>query len=107
MIKIIETETFSQWPDNLRNIQAKARIAIRIRNAAMGHFGDVKSVGDGVFEMRVHTGSAIVCILQNAENRWFCCWQAEIKIPKPKTLNMRSCYLNPWRMCHERNLARV
>ncbi len=57
MCKIIETKTFSRWLDELRDMQAKARIMSRIRNAALGHFGDVKPVGNGVSEMRIHAGA--------------------------------------------------
>ena len=33
-----------------------ARINVRLRNAALGNFGDVAPVGDGVSEMRIHYG---------------------------------------------------
>ncbi len=33
-----------------------ARIQARLRNVSMGNFGDVRSVGDGVSEMRIHYG---------------------------------------------------
>jgi len=51
MFRIIETTTFSQWIDDLRDMQAKARIVYRIRNAALGHLGDIKSLGDGVLKV--------------------------------------------------------
>ncbi len=57
MFRTLETQTFSRWLDNLRDMQAKARIVSRIRNATLGHLGDVKPVGDGVSEMRIHVGA--------------------------------------------------
>jgi putative addiction module killer protein len=57
MFRTIETQTFSRWLDDLRDMQAKARIVSRIRNATLGHLGDVKPVGDGVSEMRIHIGA--------------------------------------------------
>ncbi len=36
--------------------QAKARIDIHIRRVSLGNFGDVKSVGEGVRELRVDYG---------------------------------------------------
>lgn len=56
MIEIRKTEHFSNWVDNLRDIQAKARVLVRIERLASGNPGDSKSVGDGVSEMRINYG---------------------------------------------------
>lgn len=40
----------------MRDRRAVARINARLRNTSMGHFGDAKSVGGGIFEMRIHYG---------------------------------------------------
>ncbi len=56
MIEIRKTEHFANWLDNLRDIQAKARVLVRIERLASGNAGDVKPVGDGVSEMRIDYG---------------------------------------------------
>jgi putative addiction module killer protein len=56
MIEIRKTELFSHWLDNLRDIRAKARILVRIDRMQSGHFGDVRSVGEGVSELRIFYG---------------------------------------------------
>lgn len=56
MIEIRETETFSFWLRALRDSQARARIAARVRRLAFGNPGDVRPVGEGVSEMRIHHG---------------------------------------------------
>lgn len=56
MIEIRKTEYFANWLDNLRDIQAKARVLVRIERLASGNTGDVKSVGEGVSEMRISYG---------------------------------------------------
>jgi len=56
MIDIRKTEHFANWLDNLRDIQAKARVLVRIERLASGNAGDVKPVGEGVSEMRINYG---------------------------------------------------
>jgi putative addiction module killer protein len=56
VVEIRETETFSRWLTTLRDAEAKARIAARVRRLAFGNPGDVKPVGDGVSELRIHYG---------------------------------------------------
>ena len=56
MVEIRKTELFAKWLDNLRDIQAKARVLVRIERLASGNAGDVKSVGEGVSEMRINYG---------------------------------------------------
>lgn len=50
------TQTFDRWMRRLRDTQARTLIAERIRRLANGVPGDVKSVGSGVSELRIHVG---------------------------------------------------
>ena len=55
---IESTDTFNDWLDNLRDRQARQKIATRIRLIETeGYFGDHKSVGDGLSELRIHAGA--------------------------------------------------
>ncbi len=56
MMEIRKTEHFANWLDSLRDIQAKARVLVRIERLASGNAGDVKPVGEGVSEMRINYG---------------------------------------------------
>ena len=56
MIEIRQSETFQAWVAALRDGRARARIAVRLRRLAMGNLGDVKSVGEGISEMRIDYG---------------------------------------------------
>jgi len=56
MIEVRQTEAFSNWLRKLRGLKALARIQIRIRRLSLGNFGDVKSVGDGISELRIDYG---------------------------------------------------
>jgi putative addiction module killer protein len=56
MIEIRKTEIFAKWLDGLHDIRARARILVRIERLAAGNPGDVKSVGEGVSELRIDYG---------------------------------------------------
>lgn len=56
MIEVRETTIFSKWLSGLRDARAKAEIARRVRRLALGNPGDVKPVGEGVSELRIHYG---------------------------------------------------
>lgn len=56
MIEVRQTERFSEWLSELSDRRAAARIAARIDRLALGNPGDVKPVGEGVSELRIHYG---------------------------------------------------
>ena len=56
MIEVRQTAVFRAWVKGLRDLRARARIAVRIDRLAEGNPGDVKSVGDGVSELRIDCG---------------------------------------------------
>ena len=47
---------FAEWLNSLKDRQGLARIAARLLRLENGNFGDCKSVGDGVWELRIDTG---------------------------------------------------
>ena len=51
-----ETESYLDWIDNLKDKIGQAIIAARIRRISKGNFGDSRSVGDKVFELRIDYG---------------------------------------------------
>ena len=56
MVAIRKTEVYARWLDGLRDIQARARVLVRIERLAAGNAGDVRPVGEGVSEMRIDYG---------------------------------------------------
>ena len=56
MVEVRQTEVFSKWLRELRDRQARARIQTRIDRLQLGLAGDVKSVGEGVSELRIDYG---------------------------------------------------
>jgi putative addiction module killer protein len=80
VVAVRQTEEFSDWLHRLRDANAVARIVSRIRRMEMGNPGDTKSVGQGIFEMRldhgpgyriyyVHRGAEIVLLLCGGDKR--------------------------------------
>ena len=49
-------EPAREWITSLKDNMGKAKILTRIERAESGNFGDHKSVGDGIFELRISFG---------------------------------------------------
>ncbi len=56
MFEVRRTREFIAWLTDLRDVQARARIAKRLDRLADGNLGDAKSVGGGVSELRFAFG---------------------------------------------------
>ncbi|WP_245554960.1 type II toxin-antitoxin system RelE/ParE family toxin [Nesterenkonia alba] len=53
---MLKSDEYEQWFRKLRDRQAKQKIRRRIDRLAHGYSVDEKSVGGGIFELRVHHG---------------------------------------------------
>ena len=56
MYQVDTTEAFDAWLDGLKDSVTRKRLALRLRKAELGNLGDVKPVGQGVWEMREFFG---------------------------------------------------
>ena len=59
---------FDIWINNLRDKRAKAKILIRLKRVELGHMGDARSVGEGVYELRITEGQAYRIYYGNTGN---------------------------------------
>ena len=59
-IEIYETRTgkcpFLDWIEGLKEIHTRAKILTRLDRLKLGNFGDCKSIGGGIYELRIHYG---------------------------------------------------
>lgn len=56
MYKIKQTKKFGSWLSKLKDIKGKVSILRRIDRLKKGNFGDHKSLGDNVSELRISSG---------------------------------------------------
>ncbi|MEK6622591.1 MAG: type II toxin-antitoxin system RelE/ParE family toxin [Planctomycetota bacterium] len=56
MFSIKRTDEFNNWLNGIRDGMTQRRLVKRLRKATLGNLGDVKPVGEGVFEMRENFG---------------------------------------------------
>lgn len=47
---------FEEWLKSLKDVKARARIRSRLDRVELGHYGDYKAVGEGVYELRLFFG---------------------------------------------------
>ena len=53
---MVRSETFDRWLRKLKDRRAAARVLVRIDRLVAGNPGDVKPVGEGIFELRIDYG---------------------------------------------------
>ena len=67
--EVRQTKIFSKWLSKLRDAVAKVAIAKRIVRLKDGNFGDSKSVGGGVFELRIDVGKGYRVYFTNKDDK--------------------------------------
>lgn len=56
MFTVLQSPNFSAWLNKLRDSRARVRILIRLNTVMRGSLGDHKTLGGGLFELRVDYG---------------------------------------------------
>lgn len=58
VVEIYEAEPYSKWYARLRDVTARARIDLALRKCVLAGkmVGDIKPVGQSVYELRIHVG---------------------------------------------------
>ena len=70
MIVTEKTSEFDKWIRKLKDIRAKSKILFRIQKLETDeHFGDSKSVGDGICEMRINYAKGYRIYFKEKDNK--------------------------------------
>ena len=69
MYKVKKSTHFDKWMNSLKDLRGKITIARRIERMRNGNLGDVKSVGDGISELRITVGPAYRVYFTKLDNR--------------------------------------
>jgi len=56
MMESKESKTYAKWLQKLVDRRAKIHILVRVERMLYGNPGDVQPVGEGISELRIHTG---------------------------------------------------
>lgn len=49
-------DIFGDWLADLKDVRARAKVAVRIDRIATGNFGDCKALREGLYELRIDWG---------------------------------------------------
>ena len=66
MPMVTRTDEYASWFRKLRDPRAKAKILSRIDRLLDGNAGDVAPIGNGLSELRIHTGRGTASISPTA-----------------------------------------
>lgn len=67
--EVRQTVIFSKWLSKIRDSVAKVSIVRRVARLENGNFGDSKSVGGGVYELRIDVGKGYRVYFTNKDTK--------------------------------------
>jgi len=89
---------FNEWFEGINEKETHAKILVRLERLQIGNFGDCKSVGDGVAELRIHYGSGIRVYYSKVENKIILLLLGGIKSSQVKDINKAKEYLKEYHL---------
>jgi putative addiction module killer protein len=91
------TEPFSDWLQSLRDKAIQARIRVCLQRIAAGNLGDIKPVGGGVSELRMHFGPGYrVYLAQHGKAVVLLLFGGD-KSSQQKDIELAQTYLTDWK----------
>jgi len=59
---------FEEWLDSLKDKKTQAIVLNRLNRVRLGNFGDCRSLGEGIHELRIHYGPGYRVYFGNLDN---------------------------------------
>jgi len=87
---------FSDWLNGIRDKGAQARIRIRLQRLVAGNPGDIRPVGKGVSELRLHFGPGYRVYLAQQGSSWILLLCGGDKSSQQKDIQTAKSYLTDW-----------
>ena len=87
---------FSDWLNGLRDRRAQAQIRVRLQRLAAGNLGDIKAVGGGLSELRIHLGPGYRVYLAQHGETWVLLLSGGDKSSQQKDIETARNYLRDW-----------
>lgn len=87
---------FRDWLEDLKDRQARARIRVRLNRIRLGNFGDCKSVGHGVSELRIPYGPGYRVYLGRQGNTVVILLYGGDKQTQPQDIALAQTYWNDY-----------
>jgi putative addiction module killer protein len=88
---------FSDWLNGLRDKRAQAQVRVRLQRLAAGNLGDIKAVGGGVSELRIHLGPGYRVYLAQRGESWILLLSGGDKSSQQKDIETARHYLRDWK----------
>ena len=90
-------EPFNEWLKSLRNLDAQSLIFQRLQRIKLGHFGDCKSIQEGIWEFRIHSGAGYRIYYSRIGKRIILLLCAGDKGSQSKDIKLARRYLEDYR----------
>ena len=88
---------FADWLNGIRDKATQARIRVRIQRLAAGNLGDIRPVGGGVSELRLHFGPGYRVYLAQQGSSWILLLCGGDKSSQQKDIQTARSYLKDWK----------
>ena len=101
-MELVESDAFGRWLRRLKDTKSKMRISARLLQIRRQGFltGDVKSLGEGLMELRFHFGPGYRVYVSQQNNTLLLLLAGGEKSSQQRDIVLAKKLLNDWRAQH-------
>ena len=89
-------QPFIEWLEALSDKRARAKIKVRLARIRLGNLGDWKSLGDGIYELRIDEGAGYRLYFTQESNQKIILWGGD-KNTQHKDIAKAKKYIQDYR----------